>query len=42
MALKKDHEDAIPMYDNVDIDMVVKVLQQTAFSSLSEVTHSIL
>ncbi|KAH0839835.1 retinal short-chain dehydrogenase reductase [Lanmaoa asiatica] len=32
MVSKRDHEDAIPMYDNVDLDMVVKVLQQTAFS----------
>lgn len=35
MASKRGHDDAIPMYDNVDVDMVVKVLQQTAFSPLS-------
>lgn len=35
MPFKKGHEDAIPMYDIMDIDMVVKVLQQTAFSPLS-------
>jgi len=32
MTSKNGHEDPIPMYDNVDVDMVVKVLQQTAFS----------
>ncbi|KAN0097551.1 hypothetical protein V8E55_001997 [Tylopilus felleus] len=32
MPSEKDHEDMIPMYDNVDLDMVIKVLQQTAFS----------
>ncbi|KAF8559191.1 retinal short-chain dehydrogenase reductase [Imleria badia] len=32
MASEKGYEDAIPMYDDMDVDMVVKVLQQTAFS----------
>ncbi|KAG9317366.1 retinal short-chain dehydrogenase/reductase [Chiua virens] len=34
MASKKGYDDSIPMYDNVDVDMVVKVLKQTAFSPL--------
>lgn len=29
------------MYDNVDVDMVVKVLQQTAFSPWSLIGHGI-
>ena len=29
------------MYDNVDVDMVVKVLQQTAFSLWSLTGHAI-
>lgn len=36
MASKNGQEDPIPMYDNVDVDMVVKVLQQTAFSPWSD------
>lgn len=41
MASKRGHEDAIPMYDNVDVDMLVKVLGQTAFSPLSLIGHAI-
>lgn len=41
MASKKGHEDAIPMHDNVDVDMVVSVLQRTAFSPWSLIGHAI-
>ncbi|KAF8138370.1 retinal short-chain dehydrogenase reductase [Boletus edulis] len=34
MTSEKGQEDTTPVYDNVDVDMVVKVLQQTAFSPL--------
>ena len=36
---RSDREDTIPMYDSVDLGMVVKVLQQTALSTLSPTGH---
>lgn len=41
MAAKRGHEDATPVYDDIDVDMVVKVLQKTAFSSSSMIGYAV-